>query len=115
MTDHLPRGRAPESKLPSVDDLLGWVLGLNTAVLAGLVSPAKASVLQKGYQIVLGTLSKRQQEAHFGVADKWLDDLRRASPEVRKFIEPLLTDEQIAWLLHQDANENPDDSENGDE
>lgn len=89
-----PRGTC----LPDRDDLICQIRQLNGLVAMGMIAPAQANVLQRGLRMMLDEC--RRQEATTSHLDpERLADFCRDDPSLLELFEPLLTEEQFAYLF----------------
>jgi hypothetical protein len=92
-------------KLPSVDELLDKILKLSGPLLMGLMTTSQANIILKTLKIALDMHTKSMnQQAVQGLPHEVLIELLKSRPELVKMLEPYLSDEQVQWILGQEAD-----------
>jgi hypothetical protein len=92
------QGKGP--RIPSIDEILGMLLQLNGLVTLGLISPAKANVLQRNLRTILDVLQKRTRTDQHELAPEALAGLCRDNPQLLNLLAPFLSEEQMACFLN---------------
>ncbi len=96
--DRTQRGR-PRDELPTKEELLAQLLQLNGLVALGVISPAKANVMQRNLKIVLDSFRAEHREQDNAPDTADLIQRCREHPELLNVIESFLTDDQIQMVL----------------
>jgi len=86
-------------KIPAAEELCEQLLKLNSLVLMNIITTAQAAVIQRSLSKVLDAQQKRARADQPGLSEKTLADLCRLDPRVISYLEPFLTEEQVAHLM----------------
>jgi hypothetical protein len=103
------RGRADAgTNIPTVEEILEMLMRLNGLVTLNLISTSQASVIQRGLRTILDEVHKRAQNGLGGLPHEVLAEICRRDPRMIDLLAPLLTDDQVQWLMGE-ATDGPDD------
>jgi len=97
-TERAQPHKAAGPKIPSIEELCAMFLQLNGLVMMKIITPAQANVIQRGLGKVLDAQQKRGRAGE-ELSEETLVDLCRQDPKVIGFLEPFLTEEQVAYLM----------------
>jgi hypothetical protein len=93
------RGRDRKTKIPTSDEIQAKLLQLVGLVMMRLVSPSVANTAERILRTILDAQTRSAQEGPRGWQQEELAELCRRDPRVLPLLEPLLTDEQLKWLM----------------
>jgi hypothetical protein len=93
------RRNRPRVTIPSVDEILGQLIGLNGAVAIGALSTKDANLMHKNLRVVLDTQLKRANREDVGPGQEGLVELCRDNPRTLNALAPFLTEDQLEDLL----------------
>ena len=94
------RGR-PQAELPTRDGCLRTLNSLQGLVALKIVKPAEANSIRSINDSILRQLHQSPSSPSSLVSDQNLVAILRAQPELLRFIEPLLTYEQVEMLMRE--------------
>lgn len=102
-----PRARSRAPRILSEEECLAALGQIPAALLCGVLTVAKANSMRAVYTSLLQHHQQRRRsgEERGGVADDGLVEMLSRHPEYANLLEPFLSDEQIAALMAQTANE----------
>lgn len=99
-----PRRERKNRKLPTTEEILQMLLHLNGLVTIKMLSTSEATVIQRNLRTILDVQLKRTQGGQDGLPQEALAELCRADPHILDLLEPLLSDEQVQWLMGSDTD-----------
>jgi hypothetical protein len=94
-----------EPDVPSKKALLAKLDWLAGCVAMGALPPAKANSMRGIYATILSYLDDASSVGANALSDDDVLKILRESPELLKFIKPLLTKEQIALIVREATND----------
>jgi hypothetical protein len=100
-----PRPRAKPGSIPTEQDCLRMLAALNTLLLMGFIDPRRATAMRSTLAEILryyrGQQASRTSPSTLSESD--LATLLAADPKLVDLFAPLLSDEQVDWLLRRGA------------
>jgi hypothetical protein len=107
------RTQETSTPIPDIEQILQMLLQLNAAVVLGVISTTKASIIQRNLRTILDVQTKRDGRGDTAANPETLVELRRHDPQVLNTLEPFLSDTQLDWLLDQiqDDQEGTEDTD----
>lgn len=94
------RGRS-DCPLPSIDDLLRYIMQIPGLLMLGVLPEGKANVILRALQTVLGAQLRRSQGAKQQQTPDELVELCKQNPLLLNTITPMLTEEQFQYLMER--------------
>jgi hypothetical protein len=93
------RQRARKPDIPSEEDCLGAIAQLARLVAMGLLKTAQANAIRASFREILLYHRNKTKEAEGGISNVELLDVLRKDPKLLSLFEPLLSQEQVEWIL----------------
>ena len=102
------RQRAKKPEIPSEEDCLGAIVQVARLVALGLLETAQANAIRASFREILLFHRSKAKEAEKGIANVEVLDVLRKDPKLLSLFEPLLSQEQVDWVLRGGDNEADD-------
>ncbi len=97
------RGASP---IPDTQECLRALAQLPGLIAIGILKPAQANAIRANYQEILKQHEKSQTRAgEAGLSNADVLELARQNPDILSMLEPILTQEQIALVLKDGADD----------
>ena len=107
-TGQRQRGRKSQTaEIPSIDELLGMFMKLNSLVMLKVISTAQANTIQRCLRAILDTQLKRAQGQSQEPPQEALAELCRSNPQILNLFAPFLPDELVTRLM-ETVKEDPE-------
>ena len=102
------RQRAKKPDIPSEEDCLGAIVQVARLVAMGLLETAQANAIRASFREVLLFHRSKAKEAEKGISNVELLDVLRKDPKLLSLFEPLLSQEQVEWILRAGDSDGED-------
>lgn len=103
-------GRKRETKIPSVDELLGQLLQLNGAVVMGAMSSKDASLINRNIKAVLDVQLRRASRDDGHLEQEDLVKRCRQDPSLLSTVSSFLSPQQVEELMREVMDDDHDES-----
>ena len=87
--------------IPTRDECLAGIAGLNAALAIGLITPSKANSMRANFLAILRSHESSASTGSARVADEDLLKLWRTHPNLVDFFEPLVSAEQLDLVMRE--------------
>ena len=102
------RQRARKPDIPSEEDCLGAIAQVARLVAMGLLETAQANAIRAAFREILLYHRNKSKEAEKGISNVALLDVLRKDPKLLSLFEPLLSQEQVEWILRAGDSDGED-------
>ena len=94
--------------IPSEEDCLGAIVQVARLVAMGLLETAQANAIRASFREILLYHRSKAKEAEKGISNVEVLDVLRKDPKLLSLFEPLLSQEQVEWILRGGDSEAED-------
>jgi len=102
------RQHARKREIPSVEDCLAAILQVGQLVAMGLLKPPQANAIRASFREVLLFHRSKAKEAEKGISNVEVLEVLRKDPKLLSLFEPILSQEQVEWILRGGDSEAED-------
>ena len=102
-----PRSRPPQ-RLLSAEACISKMEALPGLISMSVLTPAQANAIRGTYSTIIDYHYKQQQQSRTAgapLSDSHVAELKRISPDILNHLAPLLSDEQLAALMREEAED----------
>ena len=99
---------ARKPDIPSEEDCLGAIVQVARLVAMGLLETAQANAIRAAFREILLYHRNKSKEAEKGISNVELLDVLRKDPKLLSLFEPLLSQEQVEWILRAGDSDGED-------
>jgi hypothetical protein len=102
------RQRAKKPDIPSEEDCLGAIVQVARLVAMGLLETAQANAIRASFREILLFHRSKAKEAEKGISNVEILEVLRKDPNLLSLFEPILSQEQVEWILRGGDSETED-------